>query len=114
MPVDEEHEHLTPESPLTPDPCNNNQPDFISELDKKTPTDFKDDHQKTIEEREPAAVIFPMEIPVGFPNDINLGPGSSPGLLVFSPVQRSCSEHYVKKIDSEKTDNTELEVRNRL
>ncbi|XP_072240894.1 transmembrane protein 131-like [Leuresthes tenuis] len=109
--MDEEHEDLTPEAPLTPDSFNNNEPDFICELNNDPATDFKEDLQSTIEDSLPAAVMFPMEMPAGFPKDITLGPGSRPGLLVCSPVEMSCTEHYAAKMDSEKRDNSELELR---
>ncbi|KAL7404333.1 hypothetical protein ABVT39_013269 [Epinephelus coioides] len=111
--VDEEHEDLTPDPPLTPDPdvCNNNEPTFISELDKKTPSDYKEDTHSTIGERVPAAVMFPMEMPAGFPDNVTVGPGPRPGLLVCSPVEKSCTEHYAEKIDSEKRDSSEMELR---
>ncbi|XP_049427043.1 transmembrane protein 131-like isoform X2 [Epinephelus fuscoguttatus] len=111
--VDEEHEDLTPDPPLTPDPdvCNNNEPTFISELDKKTPSDYKEDAHSTIGERVPAAVMFPMEMPAGFPDNVTVGPGPRPGLLVCSPVEKSCTEHYAEKIDSEKRDSSEMELR---
>ncbi|CAJ1052600.1 transmembrane protein 131-like isoform X2 [Xyrichtys novacula] len=111
--VDEEQEDLTPDPPLTPDPdiCNNNEPAFISELDKKIPADFKEEPHSTIEDREPAAVMFPMEMPAGFPDNVMLSPGPRPGLLVCSPIDKSCTEHYAEKIDSEKRDNTEMELR---
>ncbi|XP_028263322.1 transmembrane protein 131-like isoform X2 [Parambassis ranga] len=109
--VDEEHEDLTTDLTLTPDPdvCNNNEPAFISELDKKTSTDFKEDLQSTIEDRVPAVVMFPMEMPAGFPDGVTLIPGSRPGLLVCSPVEKSCTVHYAEKM--EKRDSSELELR---
>ncbi|XP_023149320.2 transmembrane protein 131-like isoform X3 [Amphiprion ocellaris] len=111
--MDEEHEDLTPDPPLTPDldVCNNNQPAFISELDKKTSADYKEDLQSTIEDRVPAAVMFPMEMPAGFPADVTLSPGPGPGLLVCSPVEKNCTEHYAEKMDSDKRDSSELELR---
>lgn len=114
--MDEEQEDLTPDPTLTADPdlCNNNEPAFISELDKKTSPDFKEDPHCTIEDRVPAAVIFPMEIPAGFPDNVTLSPGPRPGLLVCSPVEKSCTEHYAEKIDSEKRDSAEMEVRKAL
>ena len=114
--MDEEHEDLTPDPPLTPDPdvCNNNEPAFISELDKKTSADFKEEPHSTIEDRAPAEVMFPMEMPVGFPGNVTLSPGPRPGLLVCSPVEKRCTEHYADKIDSEKRDSSEMEVRRAL
>lgn len=111
--MDEEREDLTVDPPLTPDPdvCNNNEPSFISELDKKTSTDFKEDSHSTIEDRVPAAVMFPVEMPAGFPDNVTVGPGPRPGLLVCSPVEKSCTDHYAEKIDSQKMDCSELEVR---
>ncbi|XP_042280375.1 transmembrane protein 131-like isoform X2 [Thunnus maccoyii] len=111
--MEEEHEDLIPDPPLTPDPdvCNNNEPTFISELDKKTPADFKEDPHSTIEDRVPAAVMFPMEMPAGFPDNVTLGPGPRPGLLVCSPVEKTRTEHYAEKINSEKRDSSELELR---
>lgn len=111
--MDEEHEDLTIEAPLTPDPdvCNNNEPSFIRDLDKKSPTDFEEDPVSTIEDRVPAAAIFPVEMPAGFPDNVTVGPGPSPGLLVCSPVEKSCSEHYAEKIHSQRRNISELEVR---
>lgn len=110
--VDEEQETLTPESPLTPDTCNNNnQPAFLTELEKHTSTGFKEDLQGTVEDGTSAAVMFPMEIPAGFPGDVTLSPGPRPGLLICSPVERSCSELYSGKTVSEKRDSSDLEVR---
>ncbi|XP_032391772.1 transmembrane protein 131-like isoform X2 [Etheostoma spectabile] len=111
--MDEEHEDLTPDPPLTPDPdiCNNNEPAFISEMDKKTTADFKEDSHSTIEDRVPAAIMFPMEMPAGFPDNVTVGPGPRPGLLVCSPVEKSCTEHYAEKIDSVKRDISEMELR---
>ncbi|XP_070683632.1 transmembrane protein 131-like isoform X2 [Pempheris klunzingeri] len=111
--VDEEHEDFTPDPPLTPDPdvCNNNEPAFISELDKKTPAEFKEDPHSTIEDTVPAAVMFPMEMPAGFPDNVTLVPGPRPGLLVCSPVEKSCTDPYVEKMDSEKRDSSEMELR---
>uniref|UniRef100_A0A7N8WSD5 Transmembrane 131 like n=1 Tax=Mastacembelus armatus TaxID=205130 RepID=A0A7N8WSD5_9TELE len=73
--MDEEHEDLTMDAPLTPDPdiCNNNEPAFISELDKKMSTEFKEDPHSTIEDRVPATVMFPVEMPAGFPNNVTVG-----------------------------------------
>ena len=107
----EEHEDLTPDAPLTPDPdvCNNNEPAFTTELEKKKP--FKEEPHSTIEDRAPA-VMFPMEMPAGFPDNVTLSPGPRPGLLVCSPVEKSCTEHYAEKINSDKRDGSELEVRN--
>ncbi|XP_026215381.1 transmembrane protein 131-like isoform X2 [Anabas testudineus] len=108
--MDEEHEDLTVEAPLTPDPdvCNNNEPSFISELDEKISTDFKEDSLSTVEDRVPAAVMFPVEMPAGFPDNVTVGPGPSPGLLVCRPVEKA---HYAEKIDSQKRDSSELELR---
>ncbi|XP_070834113.1 transmembrane protein 131-like isoform X1 [Chaetodon trifascialis] len=110
--MDEEHEDLMPDPPLTPDPdvCNNNEPAFISELDKKTSADLKEEPHSTIDDRAPAEVMFPMEMPAGFPDNVTLSPGPRPGLLVCSPVEKSCSEHFAEKIDSEKRDASEMEL----
>nr|XP_020469976.1 transmembrane protein 131-like [Monopterus albus] len=111
--MDEEHEDLTQDAPLTPDLdiCNNNEPAFISELDKKMSTDFKDDPHSTVEDGVPAAVMFPVEMPAGFPDNVTVGPGPRPGLLVCSPVEKRCPEQHAEKIDSDKRDNSEMEVR---
>ncbi|XP_029364736.1 transmembrane protein 131-like isoform X1 [Echeneis naucrates] len=110
--MDEEDEDLTPNAPLTlePDICNNNEPAFINELDKKISPDVKEDSCSTIEDSVPT-VMFPMEMPAGFPDNITLHPGPRPGLLVCSSVEKSCTEHYAGKIGSEKRDSAELEVR---
>lgn len=116
--VDEEHEDLTPEASLTPelplspvpDICNNNEPAFISQLDKKVSADLKGE-QSGIEEGLPAEVMFPMEIPAGFPGNVTLSPGPRPGLLMCSPIEKSCTEHYAQKMDSDKRDSSEIEVR---
>uniref|UniRef100_A0A1A7XUK2 KIAA0922 n=1 Tax=Iconisemion striatum TaxID=60296 RepID=A0A1A7XUK2_9TELE len=108
--MDEEQEELTSESPFTPDPCSNNQPAFINDLEKNAPPDFKEDLQGTVEDGMSAAVMFPMEIPAAFPDGVTLGPGSRPGLLICSPVERSRAELYADKSDSEKRDGSELGV----
>ncbi|XP_006796200.1 transmembrane protein 131-like isoform X1 [Neolamprologus brichardi] len=108
--VDEELEDLRPDPPLTPDTdvCNNNnEPAFINEMEKMTAPDFKE----VIEDTMPAAVMFPMEIPAGFPDNVTLGPGPRPGLLVCSPIEKSCTEHYAEKMESEKRDSSEVELR---
>nr|XP_019956839.1 PREDICTED: transmembrane protein 131-like isoform X2 [Paralichthys olivaceus] len=106
--VDEEHEDLTPDAPLTPDAdvCNNNEPTFTSEVEKNTSADFKEEPHSPIEDQAPA-VMFPMEMPAGFPHNVTLGPGPRPGLLVCSPVEKSCTE----QMDSQKRDSSELELR---
>ncbi|XP_056265127.1 transmembrane protein 131-like isoform X3 [Pseudoliparis swirei] len=113
MAMDEDHEILTPDPPLTPDPdvCNNNEPAFISVLDKKTSVDFKEDPMSITEDRAPAAVMFPMETPAGFPVNVTVGPGPRPGLLVCRPVEKSCTESSAEKIGSEKRDRSEMELR---
>lgn len=122
--VDEEHEDLTPEPPMTPelpltpepplspvpDVCNNNEPAFISQLDKKMSADLKEE-QSGVDDRLPAAVMFPMEIPAGFPGNVTLSPGPRPGLLMCSPIEKSCTEHYSQKMDLDKRDSSEIEVR---
>lgn len=111
-PVDEEHEELSPDPCLTPDPdvCNNNEPAFVSELDKKPPADPKEEPQGPTEEA-PAAVMFPMEMPAGFPDNVTLSPGPRPGLLVCSPVEKSRPQLYLDKMDTDKRDSSETEVR---
>lgn len=111
--VDEEHEGLNQDPPLTPvsDICNNNEPAFISELDKKTPADFKEEPHSPVEDRVPAAVMFPMEMPAGFPDNVTISPGPRPGLLLCSPVEKSCIEHYAQRMDSDKRDSSGVEVR---
>lgn len=112
--MDEEKEDLTPDLPLTPDPdvCNNNEPDFIRELDKKASVDFKEDLHSTIENRVPATDMFPMEMPAGFPENVTLSPGPKPGLLLCSTVDKSCTERFAENNDSDKRDSSEMEVRN--
>ncbi|KAM7394502.1 hypothetical protein PAMP_021301 [Pampus punctatissimus] len=111
--MDEEHEDVIPDPPLTPDPdvCNNNEPTFINELDRKPPVDCKEEPHSTIEDGVPAAVMFPMEMPAGFPDNVTLGPGPRPGLLVCSPVEKIGTEQYAEKINSGKRDSSELELR---
>ncbi|KAK5865755.1 hypothetical protein PBY51_020000 [Eleginops maclovinus] len=111
--MDEENEDLTPDPPLTPDSdvCNNNEPAFISELDKKISADFKEDSNSNVEARVPAAVMFPMETPASFPDNVTVGPGPRPGLLVCRPVEKKCTEQYAEKINSEKRDGSEIELR---
>ncbi|KAM6971875.1 transmembrane protein 131-like [Aplochiton taeniatus] len=117
----EEQEEMSPEPLVTPDPdlCNNNnnnEPTFISPLEK-TAMHFKEAPQSTGEEKEPAVCMFPMETPIGFPGNVTVGPGPRPGLLVCSPVERSCVKQtgqpsqYAEKRDTDKRDNSELELR---
>ncbi|XP_041838526.1 transmembrane protein 131-like isoform X2 [Melanotaenia boesemani] len=107
--MDEEHEDLTPEVPLTPDTCNSDPSDFINELIKGASTDFKENLESTM--GVSTTVTFPMEIPDCFPDNITLCPGSRPDLLVCSPVDMNCNEHYAEKIDDKKKDSSELELR---
>ncbi|KAM7419551.1 hypothetical protein PAMA_016589 [Pampus argenteus] len=111
--MDEEHEDVIPDPPLTPDPdvCNNNEPTFISELDRKPPAHCKEEPHSTIEDEVPAAVMFPMEMPAGFPDNVTLGPGPRPGLLVCNPVEKIGTEQYAEKINSGKRDSSGLELR---
>ncbi|XP_030592587.1 transmembrane protein 131-like isoform X2 [Archocentrus centrarchus] len=106
--MDEEQEDLRPDPLLTPDTdaCNNNEPTFINEMDKMTAPDFKEDVEDTVS----AAVMFPMEIPAGFPN-VTLGPGPRPGLLLCNPIEKSCTEHYGERMESEKRESAEVELR---
>ncbi|KAM3623863.1 uncharacterized protein V6R79_016428 [Siganus canaliculatus] len=99
--MDEEQEDLTPDPPLTPDLdiCNNNEPAFVSELDKKA-----EEPLDAVEEAEPPAVMFPMETPAGFPGNVTLSPGPRPGLLVCTAVEKTCSQ-------TEKRDSFESEMR---
>lgn len=110
--MDEEPEEPTADQPLTPDSdvSNNNEPALISELDKSAPPDFKDEPHGVVEDREPAAVMFPMEITAGFPENVTLSPGPRPGLLLCSPVEKSCTEHFAGKINSDKRDSFAIEV----
>lgn len=110
--MDEEPEELTVDQPLTPDPdvSNNNEPALISELDKGGPPDFNDEPHGIVEDGEPAAVMFPMEIPAGFPENVTLSPGPRPGLLLCSPVEKSGTEHFAEKINSDKRDSFAIEV----
>lgn len=110
--MDEEQEELAIDAPLTPDldVCNNNEPSFVSELDKKISADFKEDSHSTIDDRVPAAVMFPVEMPAGFPDNVTLGPGPRPGLFVCSPVVKTYPEHYAEKADSGKGECSEMEV----
>lgn len=110
--MDEEPEEPTTDQPLTPDSdvSNNNDPTLISGLDKSAPQDFKDEPHVIVEDGEPATIMFPMEIPAGFPENVTLSPGPRPGLLLCSPVEKSCTEHFVEKINSDKRDNFAIEV----
>ncbi|XP_076001498.1 transmembrane protein 131-like isoform X2 [Genypterus blacodes] len=109
--MEEENDDQSPDSPQTPDPdiCNNNNNNepFMSELDKKPSPDFKEDSHCIMEDEVPAAVMFPMETPAFSPENVTLGPGPRPGLLVCSPAVKSCTE----KSNSEKRDSSEQELR---
>ncbi|XP_057699760.1 transmembrane protein 131-like isoform X4 [Corythoichthys intestinalis] len=104
----EEHEELIPDLPLTPDPdvCNNNEPTFISEMAKKATVDFN------TEDSVPAAVMFPVEIPAGFPQNVTLGPGPRPGLLLCKPVEMGHSGRYEPAVvHCEQRPSAELQLR---
>ncbi|XP_077575728.1 transmembrane protein 131-like isoform X1 [Stigmatopora nigra] len=110
--MDEEHEEQEEpvlELPLTPDPdvCNNNEPEFIGEMVKKAVVeDFN------TEDSVPAAVMFPVEIPVGFPQNVTLGPGPRPGLLLCKPVEMSHTGRYEPAVvHCEQRPNAELQIR---
>ncbi|KAM4604313.1 transmembrane protein 131-like isoform 2-T2 [Polymixia lowei] len=112
---EEEREDLSPDPPLTPDPdvcsSNNNESAFMSQLDKSITTHFKEEPQRAVEDKGPAAVMFPMETPAGFPNNVTVGPGPRPGLLVCSPAEKNCTERYTEKRNLEKRESSELEPR---
>ncbi|XP_056136082.1 transmembrane protein 131-like isoform X2 [Lampris incognitus] len=114
MMTEEEREEVTPDPPSTPDPeiCNNNnnEPAIISQQDKKTTTHFREDPQRTIEDKQPAEVMFPMETPAGFPDHVTVGPGPREGLPLCSPVELNFTEGYIEKRDSEKRNSSELEA----
>ncbi|XP_062333261.1 transmembrane protein 131-like isoform X1 [Osmerus eperlanus] len=121
--AEEEHEDLAP-GDHTPDPVvcinnNNNEPMFTSQVDKMmaaaettatTTVHFKEAPQIAREDKGPVAVTFPMETPAGFPDNILVGPGPRPGLLVCRPSEKGCT-HYSEKRDAEKRDSFELEPR---
>lgn len=110
--MDQEPEEPTTDHPLTldSDVGNNNESALISELDKRTSPDFKDEAHGIVEDGEPAAVMFPMEIAAGFPENITLSPGPRPGLLLCSPVEKNCTQHFAEKINSDKRDSFAIEV----
>lgn len=109
--MDEEHEDLMPDPPMTPDPdiYNNNEPAFVSELDKKVSANLKG-RESAIGDGVTAEVMFPMEMPAGFPDNVTLGPGPRPGLLVCSPVEVTCTRHYADTVHSDKRDTSDLQV----
>ncbi|XP_054634193.1 transmembrane protein 131-like isoform X3 [Dunckerocampus dactyliophorus] len=90
--MDDDHEDLIPEPPLTPDPdiCNNNKPAFMDSemMDKKA------DFQTPMQDKVPAVVMFPVEMPAGFPENVRLSPGPRPGLLLCKPVEMSRAGRY--------------------
>lgn len=109
---------------LCTDACNNNEPTFLCQIDvKKTTQHFKEAPPQSAAQREdskgPAAVMFPVETQAGFPNNVTMGPGPRPGLLLCSPVTEKRYDlgthlQFAEKRDtSEKRDNSELEVRER-
>lgn len=108
--MDEEPEELMAEQPLTPDSAGNNEPAVISEPDKSAVPHFNDEPHAIVEKREPAAVMFPMEIPASFPENVTLSPGPRPGLLLCSPVEKGGTEHFAEKINSDKRDSFAIEV----
>ncbi|KAM8842276.1 transmembrane protein 131-like isoform 1-T1 [Synchiropus picturatus] len=106
MAMEEEPEDVSPDLPLTPDSdiCNNNEPTFISEMEKRSTADFPDDGI-------PEAVMFPMETPAAFPDNVTLSPGPRPGLLVCTPVEVTFTDRYDEKVHSEKRDISEHELK---
>lgn len=110
--MDEEPEEPMADQPLTPDSdvSNNNEPVLVSEVDNAAPPDFTDEPHGIVEDKEPAAVMFPMEIPAGFPENVTLSPGPRPGLLLCSPVEKSSTEHFAENINSDKRDSFAIEV----
>ncbi|XP_061769349.1 transmembrane protein 131-like isoform X3 [Nerophis ophidion] len=107
---DDDHEDLLPEPPLTPDSdiCNNNRPAF---MDSET-VDKKVDFKAPMEDKVPAAVMFPMEMPAGFPENVRLSPGPRPGLLVCKPVEMSHIGRYEPTVvHCEQRASAEIELR---
>ncbi|XP_070302408.1 transmembrane protein 131-like isoform X6 [Salvelinus sp. IW2-2015] len=126
--TEEERElDLTPdlgtlEPDLSTDACNNNEPTFLCQIDvKKTTQHFKEAPPQSAALREdskgPAAVMFPVETQAGFPDNVTMGPGPRPGLLLCSPVtEKGCglrthSQFAEKRDTTAKRDNSELETR---
>lgn len=109
---------------LCTDACNNNEPTFLCQIDiKKTTQHFKEAPPQSAAQGEdskgPAAVMFPVETQAGFPDNVTVGPGPRPGLLLCSPVtEKGCglrthSQFAEKRDTTAKRDNSELEVRER-
>uniref|UniRef100_A0AAZ3S0P4 Transmembrane protein 131-like n=1 Tax=Oncorhynchus tshawytscha TaxID=74940 RepID=A0AAZ3S0P4_ONCTS len=126
VPEEELELDLTPdlgtlEPYLSTDACNNNEPTFLCQIDvKKTTQHFKEAHPQSAAQGEdskgPAAVMFPVETQAGFPDNVTVGPGPRPGLLLCSPVTEkgydlgTHSQFAEKRDTTEKRDNSELEV----
>ncbi|XP_071244420.1 transmembrane protein 131-like isoform X2 [Salvelinus alpinus] len=107
---------------LSTDACNNNEPTFLCQIDiKKTTQHFKEAPPQSAAQGEdskgPAAVMFPVETQAGFPDNVTVGPGPRPGLLLCSPVTEKGYDlgthlQFAEKRDTtEKRDNSELETK---
>ncbi|CDQ65074.1 unnamed protein product [Oncorhynchus mykiss] len=61
--------------------------------------------------------MFPVETQAGFPDNVTVGPGPRPGLLLCSPVTEkgydlgTHSQFAEKRDTTEKRDNSELETK---
>nr|XP_057922112.1 transmembrane protein 131-like isoform X2 [Doryrhamphus excisus] len=92
--VDDDHEDLIPGPPLTPDPdiCNNNnnKPAFTDGEMTDKDADFK----SAVEDKVPAVVMFPVEMPAGLPQNGRLSPGPPPGLLPCNSAEMTHAGRY--------------------
>ncbi|XP_072320165.1 transmembrane protein 131-like isoform X2 [Eucyclogobius newberryi] len=86
--LEEEMEELLPDTPSSPEP-DVTEPAFLSELEKKS------EYLQAVEEA-PAVVMFPMETPAVFPENMTVSAGPRPGLLLCTASVQSFAQPYDK------------------
>ncbi|XP_055014133.1 transmembrane protein 131-like isoform X3 [Boleophthalmus pectinirostris] len=99
----EETEELLPDTPSSPEP-DTLEPAFLSELEAKA------EYTVPSTAEGPAVVMFPMEMPAGFPDNVTVSPGPRPGLLMCTSSVQSFTQPY-DKMEAAKRDCSEQELR---
>ncbi|KAK7878150.1 hypothetical protein WMY93_031196 [Mugilogobius chulae] len=99
----EDTEELLPDTPSNPEP-DAMEPAFLSEMESKA------EYAEASAEEVPAVVMFPMEMPAGFPDNMTVSPGPRPGLLMCTPSVQSFTQPY-DKVEAVKRDSSEQELR---
>ncbi|CAL1601009.1 unnamed protein product [Knipowitschia caucasica] len=93
----EEMEDLLPETPSSPEP-DSMEPTFLCESQ----------YTETSAAEAPAVLMFPMETPASFPDNVTVSAGPRPGLLMCTPVQSFTPTYDKMANDPRERDEHEL------